>query len=286
MWSDRSPSSKGSANKERCSEVRVYSQESYRFLLELALAKGYRFVGFGPREVAERCVYLRHDVDYSLGIALELARINASMGVQGTFCLLLRSQIYNLLSHQSLDCAQEIRSLGQRLALHYQLPRTIPPSDDALTTLIHADFDILHHHLPDAEPAFAWHNPTPEVFQRGLHFYPPDLLNIYSARFIKDIPYFSDSNMRHTVAEFEGVIRSGDHSDLHLLFHPLNWVCGGSSVREIFSRTWPYVIREREQDFMANRTYQELLPEGMPEPILQSFAEQWHQATGDESHDG
>lgn len=50
-------------------------------------------------------------------------------------------------------------------------------------------------------------------------------------------------------------------------------------MREVLSKTWQYVIREREEEFGLNQTYREWLHEGMPVSVLESFSEQWLQAT-------
>ena len=257
----------------------MYSKESYRSLLKLSLQQVYRFISFLDKpDTHDRCIYLRHDVDYSLSMALELAEINASLGVQGTFFLLVRSQVYNLLSHWSLNDVREIHALGQHLAFHYALPPTIPACDNELAAFILADFDTVQSDLPELEPVFSWHNPTPELIKRGLHLKVPGLVNVYSARFIEDMPYYSDSNMRYSVADFETIIGQENHPALHLLFHPLNWVAGGADMLEILATTWQYVIREREQEMRLNWAYRAALPDGMPEAVLQGFAEQWRRS--------
>jgi len=88
------------------------------------------------------------------------------------------------------------------------------------------------------------------------------------------MPYYSDSNMRHPVETFEEAICGDKYSELHLLFHPLNWVAGGKDMSEILSQTWGYVIREREEDFSLNSSYQKLFPKRMSEEVVQSFIEQ------------
>lgn len=251
----------------------MYSRENYRSLLELALQQGYKFISFLDKQNAsDRYIYLRHDVDYSLSMALELAKINHSVGVQGTFFILLRSQIYNLLSHWALCRVREIHALGQHLAFHYALPPAIPASDEEFASLILADFDIAQRHLPEIEPVFAWHNTTPEVINRGLELEVPGLVNAYSAQFFKDIPYYSDTYMRYSVAEFEKIITQKDHPALHLLFHPLHWIAGGKDVLEVLATTWKYIIREREQEMRVNRIYSQHFPQGMPADTLEQFA--------------
>ena len=65
---------------------------------------------------------------------------------------------------------------------------------------------------------------------------------------------------------------------MQLLFHPLYWVAGGNNMSEVFSRTWGYIIREREHDVRSNRFYGNALPNGMPATILERFAEELRRA--------
>lgn len=65
---------------------------------------------------------------------------------------------------------------------------------------------------------------------------------------------------------------------MQLVLHPLNWVAGGNDMLDVFSKTWQYIIREREYGVGLNWTYAGVMPEGMPESVLQGFAEQWRQA--------
>jgi RimJ/RimL family protein N-acetyltransferase len=257
-----------------------YSTKRYRTLLTHALRLGYAFAGFVDDRPPGRYIYLRHDIDYSLRMAVELAKINQSMGVRGTFCVLLRSQVYNLLSSYGLEGAQQLLALGQRVAFHYAAPPILPAHNEELAALIRTDFEVVRRDLPQIEPAFAWHNPTPELLTRGLHLSVPGLVNIYSEAYTKTIPYYSDSNLRHSSADFEAILRRNGHAALHLLLHPLNWVAGGSTMTEVLGRTWRFIIREREEEIRLNHVYAKAFPQGMPEPLLQGFVEEWQEACG------
>ena len=261
--------------------MKTYSRESYCHLLEVALKRGYEVVGFlDDDDVSGARIYLRHDVHSSFGPALELAEINRSLGLRGTFCLLLRSQAYNLFSPWALDSARGLYALGQRLAFHYVAPPILPVGDDELAAMILQDFEIVRRQLPEAEAVFSWHNPTPELMNRGLSLRVPGLVNAYSSKFVEQIRYVSDSNMRHSVDEFERIISEQGDRALHLLFHPDHWIPGGPSVVEILGATWQYVIRDAEREMQQNRVYQAMLPDGMPDSVLQGFSEQWCRSTG------
>lgn len=139
--------------------------------MRLAQGEGFVFRGFleGSRS-GERTIFLRHDVDYSLSIAVELARINASLGVRGTFFVLLRSQVYNLLSRWTLDQVKEIHASGQRLAFHCALPPSTPANQESMARMMFNDFGIVKSNIPEIEQVFSWHNPTQEVLDQSLNF--------------------------------------------------------------------------------------------------------------------
>ena len=246
----------------------TYSKESYRHLIELALKRGYKIVNFLEEANGDdRRLYLRHDVDRSLSMAVEIAEINASLDVRSTFCLLVRAANYNLLSYEGLSYARKIHSLGQHLALHYALPPELPKSNEGLADLIRADFALAQSFLPEMQPVFSWHDPTPEVIARGLDLEVPGYVNTYHARSFKEIRYYSDSNRRYSVAEFEKFIEAGEPA-LHLLLHPLFWVAGGADLSEAWAITWKHIISEQTPPAL-----------GTPEAAWRGFVEHWSRTT-------
>ena len=69
----------------------------YRELLDAATSGGYRFAQFGEGP-AEGDLFLRHDVDLSLGAALRMAEIEHDVGAVATYFLMTESVFYNLAS--------------------------------------------------------------------------------------------------------------------------------------------------------------------------------------------
>jgi hypothetical protein len=258
-----------------------FSLESYRRLLDLALHLGWSFRSFASPTTAsnDKVIFLRHDVDYSVQAATELARVNHDAGVEGTFFLLLRGDVYNLLSPPNLERAREIASLGQAVALHFALPSP-PPSDvPSLVTAIEHDHRLLLRELPMLAPVFSWHNPTPEQTGDQRDVQPSGMLNAYGRAFTQQAKYASDSNLRLGFDEFAELIQT-QTGPLQLLFHPINWVLGQgeSDMTKILSRTWERVIRERENDFRFNRVYHARLPDGMPHSVVEQFTAAWRDA--------
>src|SRR3954453_3253325 len=113
--------------------------------VEAARAGGYRFAFF-DREPQNGDLLLRHDVDLSLEAAVELAQVEAGLGVGATYFLMTESVFYNLDSHAGRDALATLRELGHRVGLHAVWPRT----------------DVADERF---DAVLAWHNPDPEYMR-------------------------------------------------------------------------------------------------------------------------
>ena len=252
----------------------AYSLAAYRDILAGAQVRGARFAAFAEAPGSTSgsgVIYLRHDVDYSLGMAVELAEVNAALGVAGTFFLLLRSPVYNLLSYASQPYLQRLQQLGQRLGFHVAPPLDGPVTAESMAGVVRDEFDLVARHVSGIEPVFAWHNTTPAILELGLDLDVPGLVNAYSRKLFKEIPYHTDTGMRYTVAEWRAIAGS-DAPAMQLLFHPELWVGNSATVVGALARTWPHVIREREIEFRTNRFYGARFPEGMPSEVIERLA--------------
>lgn len=252
--------------------MKPYSLASYRGLLELALAEGWNFRGFTDEfDGVERVLLLRHDVDFSVDLALEMAKVNAEVGVSGTFFLLLRANLYNLMAPRNIDRVKAMVALGQRVGLHFAAFEPVPERESEVFVAVEREMDQLRNEIPQLQPVVAWHSPTTPWLSRYAEAKLPGLVNVYNAAFIKDMCYRSDSNLRNSVEQFEAVLRDPAVRRLHLLFHPLNWAAGGRDMMEILGGTWRQIIREREEEFLGNRAYAAAFPQGMPAEVVEQF---------------
>jgi hypothetical protein len=244
--------------------VRPYSVEAYRGFLARLVADDRQFASFVDDPPASgRTIYLRHDVDYSLELAVELAEVNSDLGVQGTFFVQVRAQLYNVFEPREGERVRRLRALGQRLALHH-VPRGEGVDDDAD---IRNDFELLRQVEPVVDHAFAWHRPR-EGFGKRPEQEVSGLVNVYGRRFFREMPYLSDSVHRVSVDDLEAAVAADESSELHLLLHPVNWVAGGSSGVEILTRGWLRVLRDHERTLLENRAYAERFPDGMPPQLV------------------
>ena len=95
-----------------------FTLEGFRDLVGELRGAGYNFRKFS-REVPERTVLLRHDIDFSVALAARLAREEAALGIAATYFFMLTSNFYNLLSASSRQLVEEIQALGHTASLHF-----------------------------------------------------------------------------------------------------------------------------------------------------------------------
>jgi hypothetical protein len=199
--------------------------------------------------------------------------------VRGTLFVLLRSEIYNVLSPWSVDRIRTLERLGQEVALHYLEPPGAQSDDFA--GRIRKDFETVRREVPTLRRVVSWHNPSERLLSFRGEGTVGGLVNAYSSAFTTESLYLSDSNLRHSVEAFEAAIANAPTRHAQLLLHPINWVVGGCNVVDVLAGAWRYVMRDREQGMLSNRVYAAAFPEGVPETIIDGFVRDWRAAAVD-----
>lgn len=194
--------------------------EHYKTILGNAITSGYSFKFFGE-EVApfEKPLYLRHDVDVSLDFAVQMAELEATMGIKSTYLVLHNSPLYNLLEDNTVRSMEQLFGLGHKVGLHIDLDQSPIFPGMALGERIRKLRGFFSSIYPlDNVVSFHW--PGRDIIDRKLG---EDLLNTYEPQFFSRIKYLSDSN---------GVWREGcpcrsleqsQYDGLQLLIHPVWW---------------------------------------------------------------
>jgi hypothetical protein len=184
-----------------------FSLRHYEEILRAAQTGGYRFVQFDKAPEAGD-VFVRHDVDLSLDAALEMAELEARLGVRATYFLMTQSVFYNLASAEGEWAAVHLRELGHSVGLHAVYPR--------------AEHDVRFDRV------MAWHNPDP-----GYMFDPVGgLVNVMAEPHFSREHYRSDSNHSWRNGCPHAELAAGDFEWLQLLVHPELWAYEGATMRQ------------------------------------------------------
>jgi hypothetical protein len=179
----------------------------YRELLEAARAGGYNFARF-DRKPEPGDLFLRHDVDLSLDAAVEMATLEAELGVPTTYLLMTESVFYNLGSKEGVAAISRLRELGHAVGLHAVYPNAI--LDERFDRVV------------------SWHNPQPEVMSDPI----PGAVNAYAEPYFAPPTYRSDSNQRWRSGCPHEELAAGAFPWLQILVHPEIWVYPGKTMGE------------------------------------------------------
>ena len=197
-----------------------FSIDSYQYLINLIKTCNRKVITFKEFFHGKEGIILRHDVDFCLSRALEIAKIEYKNKISSTFFMMLNSKIYNLLNKNNKDNLANIISLGHKIGLHFDaslykekkvsLDAACIKECESLESLIKNKVDII-----------SFHRPCKELIGRkskiGLrnHTYMPELM--------QSIKYCSDSGGSWKYDDPEDLIKDISIKNIQLLTHPIWW---------------------------------------------------------------
>lgn len=165
-------------------------------------------------------IILRHDIDYSLKHAYEIAKLESELGVKSTYFLLFSSPFYNMLDEENITLAKEIAKLGHEIGLHYDVNVILKGNRINPQSLFEAEINLLSNLIDSPIRTIAMHNPSisgEDIFRDAGY------INTYSEQFVKGMAYFSDSCMAWRNNFIEHLEQNNFPQKLQLLIHPILW---------------------------------------------------------------
>ena len=206
-------------------------------------------------DVDSFCV-LRHDIEFSIDRALEMARIeHEDLNVHSTYTVQLRNNTYNALSQKNIEAIQEIEEMGHYIGLHQNPPQM---DDDELVDYILKDIETLEHYYGFEVDRFAFHRcgSNPGILEKYVEV--PGKINCYAEDFFH---YFSGDRPEelrvHYLADSNHQWKYGhplhiDYYDLpqkmQLLTHPYSWSEEGYDNISNYTK----LIRERNEELLTS----------------------------------
>ena len=100
----------------------MFSYNDYKNIINL-IRKHIPIVDFSDvsKKTKKFCV-LRHDIEFSIDRAYELAKVENELGVTSTYTVQVRNNTYNALSEKNIDLIKRIKDLGHHIGLHQNPP--------------------------------------------------------------------------------------------------------------------------------------------------------------------
>lgn len=177
----------------------------------------------------EQFFILRHDVEFSVEKAYELARIEHDiLGISSSYFFQCRNYAYNPLAFKNVRLIKKIYTMGHKIGLHANLSGVPATADRA--GFIKDDVTLLQQGLGIPIDRFSFHRPSQQLLQSNLHI--AGLINTYDRKyfqfFAKNKPknqaiyYFSDSEHRWKYGNPRDILEK-PIKKMQLLIHPYSW---------------------------------------------------------------
>ena len=180
----------------------------------------------------KKFIILRHDVDFSLDYALEMAKNEANHGIMSTYFVLLHSFFYNPFDEKNTSNIKRITKLGHEIGLHYD-SSFFPKSSKKEIKLIKKEINMLEEITGKKVVSVAPHIPS-ETRKIYANLKKANLITAQSPEMLKSVKYISDSG--HYWREGCLCQHVNKHDRLQILTHPIWWVNGHHSRKEILKK--------------------------------------------------
>ena len=228
----------------------MFSYNEYKNIINL-IKNHLPIVDFSDvNEQTDRFCVLRHDIEFSIDRAYELAKVEKELGVTSTYTVQVRNNTYNALSEKNIDLIKKIKDLGHHIGLHQNPPLM---DLDKLKTYVSVDIQMLEYYYGFYVDRFAFHRPKKEYLKE--YFQLDGKINCYDKKFFNyfdedrpeklEVLYLADSNHQWKY----GYPLDFDFSKinkLQLLTHPFSWTkAGGDNYGNFLS-----LIRERNNELV------------------------------------
>jgi hypothetical protein len=194
-----------------------FSYRSYVGLLDHIRSLGRGIYPLRDAPATEPCVILRHDIDYSVLKAREMAEVEHRAGVRATVMVLLTSPFYNLLQVEHLAAVRDIASMGHEIGLHYDCDACLSADPQRQADEIVRIARFLEAYAGVSITSVAQHNPSMTKVRVSVAGY----VDAYSQPYFKDMAYVSDSRRLFGAPDVYEFFRQ--HARSQLLIHPLWW---------------------------------------------------------------
>lgn len=196
-----------------------FTYTAYKNLLELLKKEKYMITNYHDYDLCPEnsdIVILRHDIDYSLEKALEMAELESDMGAQSTYFVLMTGEFYNPAAGRSIEILKRIHAMGHEIGLHFDEACYKEQGINEILAIAEKERKILESLIEEPISSVSMHRPSKMVLENDIQF--ENMVNSYSNVFFKEFKYVSDSRM-HWREDVEKIIKSHNYHRLHILIH-------------------------------------------------------------------
>lgn len=185
----------------------------------------------------EKFCVIRHDVEFSIDRALDLAILESRIGVKSSYMFQIRNNCYNAFSDLNLSKIKHINSLGHKIGLHAHMGAL--NNIEFIGDYIVRDIEIFSSLIGFELDRFSFHRPKKEHLICNLEI--PNIINTYGPNYFHFTEDFKDLNVTY-LADSQHLWNYGYPLDLdfksifklQLNCHPYSWTEVGFANNENF----------------------------------------------------
>ena len=206
----------------------MFSFNDYRKIIQIIKDTG-RVTDYKSALHADKFAIMRHDVEYSVERAYELARVESSMDFTSTYFFQWTNNSYNILSRKNKDLIKDIHERGHNIGLHFALNGMTDM--EQIRTQILKEIRILNELFGFTIDTFSIHRPSKDVLRENIKL--PGIINAYQDDFFTfgenvtessevDVKYLSDANhiWRYGYPDEKNILT---YDKVQILTHPFAW---------------------------------------------------------------
>ena len=156
-----------------------FSYKEYVSIIE-NIINNYNVVDYTDvNENTKSFAIIRHDIEFSLYRALNLAKIDHTLGIKSSFFVQLRNNCYNALSKENLSIINQISKLGHYIGAHINTSNLMSLDNKELTKFILQDITTLQEYTGLKIDRFSFHRPTKSQLKDSIEI--PNIINAYNS---------------------------------------------------------------------------------------------------------
>tara|TARA_B110000046_G_scaffold112510_1_gene119674 strand:+ start:5381 stop:6064 length:684 start_codon:yes stop_codon:yes gene_type:complete len=181
----------------------------------------YVFKFFTDDIYQESVCLLRHDVDFSLESAINVAEIEYEMGVKSTFFIYPHCRFYNIFWERNRDIVSRIIACGHRIGLHFDSQFYSIANTVSFEKYLEIEAQMLEKVFDISIKTFSFHR-TDDFILRSTKERYANLISATSKKIKGVFNYISDSNGHWRFKSMDNFLKE-NHKNIHVLTHPGWW---------------------------------------------------------------
>ena len=211
-----------------------FNVETYKKYLILAKKYKYNFISFlnfeKKKNLKNKSIILRHDVDIDLNLAVEFAKIENKLNIKSTFFVMINNNLYNLFSKNSKKIIKKILSYGHDIGLHHDISFNKSYNLKIIKKNIDKEIKFFNDVYSYKIRYVSFHKP--EKFLLKKRVINKNFVSVYNKEYIfgENIRYISDSGAFWKEEPLDKILKNNQKKIIHLLIHPELWFFSNKKI--------------------------------------------------------